>query len=142
MSRARFVGHVGGDDFFMGIQGLSLGEVEDEVRTIARQFKTNVESFYEKEAVANGCIRAKNRDGEFRCFPLMTVSSVVLELPEQMHRIYSPEEIGALIAGMKKEAKQSLEKLVVASLIHFHNGQFRENAAIPIQFGGQSSITS
>jgi len=142
LSSDRFVGHVGGDDFFMGIQGLSLDEVEDEVRTIAQQFKTNVESFYDKEAVASGCIRAKNRDGELQCFPLMTVSSVILELPEQMHRIYSPEEIGGMIAGMKKEAKQSPAKLVVASLMHFHSRQSHENATISIQLEGQAAITS
>lgn len=78
-----------------------------------------MESFYQKEAVDQGCIQARNREGDIQCFPLMTVSSVILELPEQIHRICSPEEIGALIARMKKAAKQSVEKLSVASLAHF-----------------------
>lgn len=119
LARHRFVGHVGGDDFFMGIQGEVLDEVEAEIRAIGQKFKTNVESFYQKEAVERGCIQAKDRAGTLQCFPLMTVSSAILELPAQMHRIYSPEEIGALIARMKKEAKRSPDKFSAASLKHF-----------------------
>lgn len=117
--RNRFVGHVGGDDFFMGIKDAPLAHVETEICAIARQFKVNVESFYPKDAVACGCIHAKNRNGEVQCYPLMTVSSVILELPAQMHRIYSPEEIGEMIALMKKKAKQSAGKRCVTSLTHF-----------------------
>lgn len=119
LTRDRFVGHVGGDDFFMGIKGQSLDAVVAEIHTIGRRFQTNVESFYPKEAVERGCIEAKDRDGREQRFPLMTVSSAVLELPAQMHRIYSPEEIGELIAEMKKAAKQSPDKLSAASLNHF-----------------------
>jgi EAL domain-containing protein (putative c-di-GMP-specific phosphodiesterase class I)/GGDEF domain-containing protein len=135
LSRDRFVGHVGGDDFFMGVKGVPLADVETEIRTIARQFSTNVESFYRKEAVDQGCIQARNRDGEMKCFPLMTVSSVILELPEKMHRIYSPEEIGGLIARMKKAAKQSPDKLSVASLMHFKSNQIEACATIAMETG-------
>jgi diguanylate cyclase (GGDEF)-like protein len=133
LSHDRFVGHVGGDDFFMGIQGIPLAEVEGEIRTIAEQFKTNVESFYARDAVERGCIQARNRDGRIQCFPLMTVSSVVLGLPEQVHRIYSPEEIGGLIAKMKKQAKQSTEKLAVASLTHFAADTDDHRLAMPVE---------
>ena len=135
LSRDRFVGHVGGDDFFMGIKGVPLSEVEEEVRTIAWQFRTNVESFYRKEAVDRGCIQARNREGEVQSFPLMTVSSVILELPEQTHRICSPEEIGALIARMKKAAKQSPVKLSVASLAHFKTTLTDNFSAITMEAG-------
>jgi diguanylate cyclase (GGDEF)-like protein len=135
LSRHRFVGHVGGDDFFMGIKGLDLADVVDEVRVIARQFKTHVESFYQKDAVEKGCIQAKNRSGQLECFPLMTVSSAILELPAHMHRIYSPEEIGALIAKMKKEAKQSPDKRSVASLAHFKHPDESADRAVRWQSG-------
>jgi diguanylate cyclase (GGDEF)-like protein len=135
LARDCFVGHVGGDDFFMGFNGLPLREVEREVCLIARQFKASVESFYEKEAVERGCIRSRDRDGDLRCFPLMTVSSVVLELPARMHRIYSPEEIGALIAGMKKKAKTSPKKMAVASLVYFEPETAEGTAAISVKAG-------
>ena len=121
MSRERFVGHVGGDDFFMGIRNGSLERVTAEVVDMAEQFRSSVESFYRKSAVATGCIRAKDRYGSLRCFPLMTISSAILELPARVNRIYSPEEIGTFIAHMKKEAKRSPDKLSVASLVHFEN---------------------
>jgi diguanylate cyclase (GGDEF)-like protein len=123
LSRHCFVGHVGGDDFFMGIQGVALCDVEQDIRAIARQFRTNVESFYHKEAIDKGYIQARNRDGKLQHFPLMTVSSAILGFPEQMHRIYSPEEIGGLIATMKKEAKQAPDKMAVASLTLFQSEQ-------------------
>lgn len=117
-SRDRFVGHVGGDDFFMGVKGRPPETVISDVRTIAGEFKTSVESFYPKEALDKGCIQARDRDGQLKCFPLMTVSSVILNLPKDVHRIYSPEEIGVFIAGMKKKAKQSPGRLSAASLVH------------------------
>jgi diguanylate cyclase (GGDEF)-like protein len=115
----RFAGHVGGDDFFMGVKSMPLDYTAGEVRAMAAKFRSNVESFYDHKAIENGGIETKGRDGRIRCFPLITVSAALLELPERVHRIYSPEEIGNLMAEMKKEAKRSSEKLCTASLCHF-----------------------
>lgn len=132
MSRDRFVGHVGGDDFFMGFKDVDLDDVDEEVRGIAGQFRSSVESFYQKSAVDAQCITARDRDGRMRSFPLMTVSSAILELPAQVNRIYSPEEIGTFIANMKKEAKQSPEKRAVASLVHFRHEDHQERPDLPL----------
>ncbi|WP_155311640.1 GGDEF domain-containing protein [Desulfosarcina ovata] len=117
LCRDRFVGHVGGDDFFMGLKDIPLGEVVDEVTAIASRFRDNVRGFYRHTAIERGCIQALDREGQLKCFPLMTVSSVILDLPADGQRIYSPEEIGTVIAKMKKTAKQSADKLSVASLM-------------------------
>jgi diguanylate cyclase (GGDEF)-like protein len=120
-SPERFAGHVGGDDFFMGTKGIALDSLADEVKVMAETFRTNVESFYDAKAIKNGCIRSLGRDGEEKCFPLITVSSVLIELPAKMHRIITTEELGNIMADMKKEAKRSPEKQCVRSLDHFSN---------------------
>ncbi len=47
----RFVGHVGGDDFFVCIRGGVRSDVEAQMRTLALTFKKNAESFYDKESI-------------------------------------------------------------------------------------------
>ncbi|MBN2232844.1 MAG: GGDEF domain-containing protein [Deltaproteobacteria bacterium] len=115
----RFAGHIGGDDFFMGIRDLAAARVRDEVVEIIEIFRRDVESFYDPDAIRRGFILAKDREGGMRRFPLITVSAAVLILPPGMNRIYSPEEIGNLIAGAKQEAKRSPDKMCIRSLKHF-----------------------
>lgn len=115
----RFAGHVGGDDFFLGVKGEPLALMEREVRQMAETFRCNVESFYDSRAVAAGGIQARDRDGSLKHFPLITVSAALLGLPEEMHRIHTPEEIGNLMAEMKKDAKKAPEKIRVDTLRHF-----------------------
>lgn len=131
----RFGGHVGGDDFFMGVKGVPLDVLVREVRAMAETFRSNVESFYDAEAIRNGCILGRDREGQECCFPLITVSAALLELPERVHCIYSPEEIGSRMADMKKRAKRSADKLCTASLRHFGG-----RAAVPVEDGGSRVI--
>jgi diguanylate cyclase (GGDEF)-like protein len=103
--KGRFAGHLGGDDFFMGVMGQSAAGMELEVRTTAQKFRENVESFYDADAINDGCIKARDRDGQVKCFPLITVSAALLELPAFSYRFYSPEEISNTMADMKKKSK-------------------------------------
>ncbi len=111
-----FVGHIGGDDFFLGVKGRSLPQVASQVGEIINRFKRDVESFYDPDTLRRGCIRARNRKGEEQEFPLLTVSGVLVELPGTRSRIYSADDISRLIATYKKEAKQSLDKLRTCSV--------------------------
>lgn len=121
----RFAGHIGGDDFFMGAEGVALDRIRTEVRGLADQFRTDVESFYDPETIERGYIRGKSRSGEIRKFPLLTVSSVILELPPNRARIYSTEEISTLMARLKKQAKASPEKLRTACVCAIDQGAVR-----------------
>ncbi len=115
----RFAGHVGGDDFFLGIKGGSRNEVLREMKTIARQFKTNAESFYDPEALKKGYIFAKDREGIEREIPLTTVSTAILELPARVERLCSIEEAGNIIFKMKKKAKASPTKFCLADIMYY-----------------------
>lgn len=108
-----FAGHIGGDDFFMGIKGMSLSRVYAKVEKLLRRFQNDVISFYDPEAIENGCILAKDRQGVKTCFPFMTVSAVILELPAHRSYVFSVEEIGKKMADKKKSAKISAEKICV-----------------------------
>jgi EAL domain-containing protein (putative c-di-GMP-specific phosphodiesterase class I) len=60
------------------------------------------------------------RQKAMKKMPLLTVSSVVLELPADVHRISSPEEVGNVIASLKKAAKQSPERFKYATIQDFN----------------------
>jgi diguanylate cyclase (GGDEF)-like protein len=111
-----FAGHIGGDDFFMGVKGLEAKELYLHVQKLVSRFKNDVSSFYDPEAIEKECILAKDREGRKVSFPLLTVSAVILELPAQRSAVYSVEEIGKKMADKKKSAKTSAEKTCVVRL--------------------------
>jgi len=134
VSENRFVGHVGGDDFFMGIQGGTHREVKSEMEKLAQTFKKNAESFYDKEAIEKGFILAKDRDGTPRQIPLMTVSVAILELPGEIERTTTIEEVGNIIALLKKEAKASASGISHANIMEFLCMEILETAPGRSQF--------
>ncbi len=111
-----FVGHIGGDDFFMGVKEYSLETVVDQVKKIISKFKRDVESFYDPDAIRRGYICAKNRHGEEKTYPLLTVSAVIVDLPETRCQAYSPDEVSSLIARYKKAAKMSPDNYCIATV--------------------------
>jgi diguanylate cyclase (GGDEF)-like protein len=134
VSENRFVGHVGGDDFFMGIQGGTNREVESEMEKLAQTFKKNAESFYDNQAIEKGFILAKDRDGMPRQIPLMTVSVAILALPRDVERNTTIEEVGNIIALLKKEAKASESGISHANIMEFLCMEILETAPGRSQF--------
>ncbi len=68
------VGHVGGDDFVM----ISAPGREEEIaRTIAERFDALAPGFYSAEDAARGFLVSKDRAGEPREFPVMTLSIAI-----------------------------------------------------------------
>jgi diguanylate cyclase (GGDEF)-like protein len=112
----RFAGHIGGDDFFMGIGGSPLEKSLRLIKEITGRFASDVESFYDPDTIRRGHIVAKDRNGEERAFPLLTASAAVLYLPPDRKRTVSTEEIGKLLTREKKTAKASPEKISVIRL--------------------------
>jgi len=116
LSENRFAGHIGGDDFFMGGKNSHLATMQPEIERLLKKIKKQAESFYTSTAIEKGYIIAKNRQGVKGKIPLVTISAVILDLPVAGSRDFSPEKIGNIIAELKKEAKQSTEKLKVSCL--------------------------
>ncbi len=66
-----FVGHIGGDDFIM-VCDAEKGEAR--CADIIRMFDNGIPEFYTEEDRKRGGIATKDRRGENRLFPIMTIS--------------------------------------------------------------------
>ena len=132
-SENRFVGHIGGDDFFLGIQHADLTDIKNEMVTLARQFKKNAESFYDRETLEKGFMEARDRRNNNIKIPLITVSIAILELTANAERTCSIEEVSNMIAQLKKKAKQSETGISSAGIMEFLNAEldFKTTAGSP-----------
>jgi len=110
-----FLGHIGGDDFFIGFQNMTQADAVAAVQPLLARFATNVESLYDAEARERRCIQARDREGNSKTFPLLTASAVLVELPPG-HEEVTIDAISTLLAAKKKDAKASPSKLVITSL--------------------------
>jgi diguanylate cyclase (GGDEF)-like protein len=100
-----FLGHVGGDDFFLGVRGRTLAEIDNRIRELLSSFRQDVESFYSPEHREAGYIEVKDRNDEVRRFPMMGVSAAVIEMPAGQ-RSLTVDGLSARFAELKKLAKK------------------------------------
>lgn len=110
-----FLGHIGGDDFFIGFRGAAAGRAVESTKDLLDVFRSDAESFYDQEARTLGQIMAADRDGTLKCFPLLSASAVIIEVKVE-HGSYTVDDVSALIASLKKQAKLAPSKLVVMTL--------------------------
>jgi diguanylate cyclase (GGDEF)-like protein len=106
-----FLGHIGGDDFFIGLRGWKPEELTVILERLASDFHDDVVGLYSPEDRAAGSIRVHDRNGTERDFPMLRCSIGVLELPEGLVL----EDVGAIsaaIAAVKGRAKDSEDGLV------------------------------
>ncbi|KUO74466.1 MAG: diguanylate cyclase [Clostridia bacterium BRH_c25] len=101
VSEEQFVGHIGGDDF---VVILNDHVTEAYFKDIEKQFELEVLTFYNQTDVQNGYITAANRHGEVERFPLITLTSVVVN--NQTQTVKDVFELTELLARLKKIAKQ------------------------------------
>jgi len=109
-----FLGHIGGDDFFIGLASVTADEAAGLVGDLIGRFASDAASFYDTETRAAGFITAHDRDGNLKTFPLLSASAVLLALPAGTN--CSVDEISAAIAAKKKAAKASPTKLALAHI--------------------------
>jgi len=111
-----FIGHIGGDDFFIAIKGIGADAAREAISGLIARFASDAESFYDQEARTHRGIIAQDRDGQTRHFPLLSASAVLVVLPPGARSV-TTDDISAAIARFKKAAKQSPDKLVIAPLV-------------------------
>ncbi|MCJ8509221.1 EAL domain-containing protein [Rhizobium lemnae] len=112
-SQGDFLGHVGGDDFFIGLRDWTWGEAQEILGRLLSDFHDDVVQLYSSEDRASGRIRGHDRNGIERDFPLLRCSIGVVELPKGL-LLDDVGRIGAAIAGVKAKAKDSEAGLAVA----------------------------
>lgn len=104
-----FKGHIGGDDFFVGVildDENTFEKVCNEIEMLIAAFSDEVRAFYEPSDRERGCIVGEDRDGNIREFKLLGVSSVVIRIGKSSS-IASSEHLHRMFAMEKKNAKKS-----------------------------------
>jgi diguanylate cyclase (GGDEF)-like protein len=121
-----FIGHIGGDDFFVGLIETALADAEALIAAIIGKFALDAESFYDAETRQLGFMTAPDRDGILRQFPLLSVSAVLLVIDE--HAVdCTPDDVSRALANSKKLAKSAVSRRAVARL-HDRSSAFSDLA--------------
>ncbi len=113
-----FKGHIGGDDFFIGVSLEQCGyeDAYSAVVSLVEHFKEEVKGFYSAHDRENNAIMAKDRDGIMRCFALLEVSAVVIELQKQS-RNRGIETLQRCFSLQKKSAKALTPPIISLTLL-------------------------
>jgi len=99
-SEADFIGHIGGDDFIMIAEP---SRAEKICRCIVEEFDQRIRKFYSEEDQQRGFILAKDRQGQLREFPLVTVTLSIVTGNGSLYR--SPLEMAKMAAEVKNYGK-------------------------------------
>lgn len=113
-----FVGHIGGDDFFLSVN-LADDDCEPYLRLVKRmvdKFRDDAVNLYDDHAKKAGHVVAKNREGMMVRVPLLTVSAAVVAICEGSC-CSTLEDIAQEIATLKHKAKKAPEKIAFKRLI-------------------------
>nr|CAD6422063.1 diguanylate cyclase [Rhizobium sp. Q54] len=106
-----FLGHVGGDDFFIGVRDWTREELAEILERLLSDFHDDVVGLYSAEEQAAGCIKGHDRNGDERFFPLLRCSIGVLELPKGL-LLDDVGQIASSIAAVKAQSKEAPAGLV------------------------------
>ncbi|MEA2098877.1 MAG: GGDEF domain-containing protein [Campylobacterota bacterium] len=113
-----FKAHIGGDDFFAAIEYRKDDEdifIQD-VSRISDIFSDNAREFYSQEDKKRGYIESKDRDGNKKNFPLLTVSISILILNKHSTK-RSPQNINDVLSVQKKVAKDEPKHISISNLL-------------------------
>ncbi len=96
-----FLGHIGGDDFVL----ITRPSVADRIcQRVLSEVAQMAPRFYDEEARKRGYIEARDRDGQVRKFPLLTISIAVVT--NEHHPLKHVAEVAQIGAELKEWAKQ------------------------------------
>lgn len=121
------IGHVGGDDFFLGATDVEEEELLQSLRTIRQRFAQSAESLYSASDRERGFIETRDRYGKQRRFPLLTCSIAVLEVAAGTP-VESIDAVLHEITRIKRKAKKARSGIAFA----------RYRCARPHKAGGTS----
>lgn len=85
-----FLGHIGGNDFFIGYKAEDNGDIEDfekTLKTALKKFAQNAKSFYSKEDRKAGFITVKDRFEIMRNFDLLSASCAAIIIGKEKKRL-------------------------------------------------------
>ena len=110
-----FKAHIGGDDYFSSIEE-SFDISIEKIKTLIYKFTENAKKLYNKEDREKGFVTLKDREGNYKNFPLLSISVSIINIPPK-HKKYTLDEISSIIAKLKKISKKEKSKMALVSLI-------------------------
>lgn len=117
LTETAFIGHIGGDDFFAGLEQTEDAKVIQIAEKLLGDFAHSAESLYEPIDRERGYIEAPTRaDSTTRRLPLLRCSAAVLLLPAGAENSGEIETITRRMAKLKKAAKASASGIATESL--------------------------
>ena len=105
-----FIGHIGGDDFFLGYKKSLYEDVYKEVAYIQDLFALHVQELYNDTDRANKKISTKDRFGEIREFGLLSVCSAIIEITKKSNK----DDLDVILGKAKKLSKTMSEPLGIS----------------------------
>lgn len=102
-----FVGHIGGDDFIL------LGSktaIHGAVKKLRREFRSRTRIFFSTEELSHGHYRGTDRQGHFRTFPLLDISTGIIDTVSA-GTVADFLQLTELAARVKKAAKKSANRI-------------------------------
>lgn len=113
-----FAGHIGGDDFFLGIplDRMEFATVEEEIRGLIPSFAETARGLYSSEDRIRGYVVAEGRDGRRKRYPLLSASAAAISIPGPIAGRITTEAVSEQIATLKLLAKNLPDKFAAKSL--------------------------
>lgn len=100
-----FVGHIGGDDFFVGCTQDAMRGVTLMLGTLPRQFRESVSSLVPEEVQLSGHYDGRMRSGRVGRIPLIASTVVGFALPAGTP-MQGPEHVAGRLARLKSDARK------------------------------------
>ncbi len=102
-----FIGHIGGDDFFVSRKNQDFEGFVETIGEIRTRFAEDVVSFYDEEARRSGYIMAEGRDGVRRAFGMLTARAGVVGLEAgRTPGATNIDQVTSEFARLKDESKR------------------------------------
>ncbi|HWL80266.1 MAG TPA: GGDEF domain-containing protein [Roseomonas sp.] len=99
-----FLGHIGGDDFFAGLEGIAGSALRRRLGRVLAGFAEAAMTLHDPGDRAAGRLQGHDRSGVARSFPLLRCSAAVLELPPRAFDV-DPDRVATEVAALKAAAK-------------------------------------
>ncbi|MBN2782673.1 MAG: GGDEF domain-containing protein [Campylobacterales bacterium] len=107
-----FIGHIGGDDFFVGMSGMSCEYVYKQILNIQDQFSFEASSLYNKTDRQNRYIVTNDRFNNERKFPLLGVASAIVAINTDVTK----KDFDEILYSVKKSSKASKTPVMISML--------------------------
>ncbi len=108
-----FLGHIGGDDFFVAAHGPAVSPIVAALPRFVEEFRSDAESFYDEATRHEGTVEIVDRNGTKRRVPLLSVSCACF-IVTAAGRVTLDGVTSALVE-LKHIAKSSNEKIAIAT---------------------------